>query len=102
MDAAFAHGLSDLHTRGINKNQQKTRKTGNLPYVCQENQHQFGLSAGLVLIQGKTRSLFKNLKVEHSTSTTIVSHRQIAKVRGLSEFTQHQPEWSAHYLTCTC
>lgn len=102
MDAAFAQGLSDLHTRGINKNQQKTRKTGNLPYVCPENQHQFGLSAGLVLLQGKTRSLFKNLKVEHSTSTTIVSHRQIPEVRGLFEFTQHQPEWSAHYLTCTC
>ena len=85
---------------GTNKNQQKTRKTGNVPYGWPENQHPLGLSTCLGLIQGKAKSLFKNLKAEHGTNTTVISHRQIAKVRGLSEFTQHEHERSTHYLTC--
>ena len=87
---------------GTNKNQQKTRKTGNVPYGWPENQHPLGLSTCLGLIQGKAKSLFKNLKAEHSTNTTVISHRQTAKVRGLSEFTQHEHERSTHYLTCNC
>lgn len=107
MDAACAYGIRHwntvtwkIHTRSINKNQQQTRKTGNLLHVWPENQHQFGSSTGLVLIQGKARSLFKNFKAEHSTSATIRSHTQIAKVWGLFEFIQHQCEQSAHHMTC--
>lgn len=83
MDAACAYGIRDLNTVtcekhipcAINKNQQKTRKTGNLLYVWPENQHQFGLSTGLLLIQGTARSSFKSFKAEHSTSATIISHK---------------------------
>lgn len=67
----------------------KKRKTGNLLQVWPENQYQFGLSTGLS-IKGEARSLFKNLKAEHSTSATIISYRQ------------HQCEWSTHHMTRSC
>ena len=58
----------------------KTRKTGNVPYGWPENQHPLGLSTCLGLIQGQAKSLFKNLKAEHSTSTVVISDKKTAKV----------------------
>lgn len=62
-----------IHTGGINKIQQKTRKTGNLLHVWPENQHHLSLSTGLMLIQEIARSLFKNFKAEHNTGATITN-----------------------------
>ena len=59
----------------------KTRKTGNVPYGGPENQHPLGLSTCLGLIQGKAKSLFKNLKAEHSTSTIVISDKKKKKVK---------------------
>ena len=56
MDAAYAYGIRNLYIVICEKNPQKTRKIGNLLYAWPENQDQFGLSRGLVSIQGKARS----------------------------------------------
>ena len=57
----------------------KTRKTGNVPYGWPENQHPLGLSTCLGLIQGQAKSLFKNLKAEHSTSTVVIVTKKLPK-----------------------